>query len=664
MTDLCAIKGIGPRRAELFSELGICCAEDLLTFYPIGYQDDTSVQPCAELEDGADACVRVTIVSAPTIFYQKGLYIVTAKAEDASGRILLRWYNQSYRLHACQAGDKLYAFGRVKKSCGTVLINPTVYREARGIRPVYAVKKPLTQRAVYDAVADALLQCPVDEYLCCSIRVRYGLPEWRDTLRTIHQPTDLSGLRRAQTRIAFDRALLYLLAVSEQREIRRRSAGQAFRTGELLTEFLGNVSFRPTDAQMRVLGEVERDMGALSPMNRLIQGDVGSGKTLIAAYALYVCAKNGYQGVLLAPTEILARQHFAALSKIFGSDCCLFVGGMPQTERSAALERLRNGSAHVIIGTHALLQDPVRFCCLRLVVTDEQHRFGVQQRALIQQKGIRPDTLVMSATPIPRTLSLILYGDLDLSVIDQMPEGRKPVLTHLVGASRRRALYEYLDRDAKAGRQSFIICPLIDASEGMEGLSVEEISAEAGSIMRNARIGVLHGRMHEEDKLRIMSSFVSGEIDVLVATTVVEVGVHVPCACNMVIEGAERYGLATLHQLRGRVGRGSEQAHCFLLPHLSGGGVMARLDTLIQTNDGFQIAKMDLELRGTGELFGLRQHGQNQMMTLLQGDAENDILSMAREAAAEILAVPSCENNLTMDRVHALYDTVSGIAMN
>lgn len=664
MTDLCAIKGIGPRRAQLFAELGIRCVEDLLSFYPIGYQDDTSVQRCADLEDGTQACVQVTVVSCPTIFYQKGLYIVTAKAEDASGHILLRWYNQSYRLHACQAGDVVYAFGRVKRSRGTVLINPIVYREAQGIRPIYAIKKPLTQRAVCDAMADALLHCPIDEYLGSEIRSRYDLPEMSDTLRAIHQPSDLAGLRRAQMRLAFDRALFYLLAVSEQKEKLRRSGGQAFLTKGLLPAFLVTVPFAPTDAQMRVLADVDRDMSDQSPMNRLIQGDVGSGKTLIAAYALYVCAKNGCQGVLLAPTEILARQHFDTLSKFFGDDCCLICGGMSHKERTAALNRLENGSAHVIIGTHALLQDAVRFSSLRLVVTDEQHRFGVEQRALIQQKGLRPDTLVMSATPIPRTLSLILYGDLDLSVIDQMPKGRKPVMTHLVGASRREALYEYLDRDAKAGRQSFIICPLIDASEGMEGLSVEEISADAGRMMKSARIGVLHGRMREDDKLRVMNAFVTGEIDVLVSTTVVEVGVHVPHACNMVIEGADRYGLATLHQLRGRVGRGLEQAHCFLLPHQSGSGVMARLDTLIQTNDGFEIAKTDLALRGTGELFGLRQHGQDQMIMALHDDTSNDILRMARSAAADILALPNMENNLTMEHVHALYDSMVGIAMN
>ena len=427
---------------------------------------------------------------------------------------------------------------------------------------------------------------------------------------------------------------------------------------------MAKLPFTLTKAQMRVLDELERDMASPVPMNRLIQGDVGSGKTAVAMNALCVAAANGYQGVLLAPTEILAQQHYDTLHALFGASVCLVTGHMKKTSRDAALSKIADGTALVAVGTHALLSQNVRFARLGLVVTDEQHRFGVTQRAVLEKKGTRPDVLVMSATPIPRTLAILLYGDLDISVLDEVPPGRKPVKTSCIPQRRRRDMYDYVARQAALGFQTYVVCPFIEPSEGAEGPSVTELLQELTKDYPQVAFGLLHGRMQEKEKNAAIEAFREGKTRVLVTTTVIEVGVHVEKATTMIIEGADRFGLAQLHQLRGRVGRGSVQSYCFLVPGSSGDMALKRLAALTETNDGFLIAERDLEQRGAGDLFGTRQHGD--------GDAEQlsmagnvALLQEAKTAAEDIMTVPNAENNAFLDKALRRYAAVfDSITMN
>ncbi len=647
----------------MLCELGISCVEDLLAYFPQTYLDYTHIDACRDLADGDDATVQVT-VAAPTIFYRNGLSIVTARAADDTGKVSLRWYNQPYRLRSLTEGMQILAKGRVNCKRGVSILNPIIRQGGAGIEPVYAIKKGLTQRMMRDAVAAALDCGVIDELLPDAMRERFDLLSKIDAVTTLHRPSSSEMLAQAQRRMAFERALLYFLAVSEQRERRLRAQGFAFQTAGVRDMLQNKLRFPLTYAQRRVMDEVANDMSRPEPMNRLIQGDVGSGKTMVAFFALLVAARNGKQGAFLVPTEILARQHADTLQRELDVSCCVLLGGMGAAERKEALLRIADGSASIVIGTHALLQEKVRFSDLGVVVTDEQHRFGVAQRAAILDKGVHADTLVMSATPIPRTLSLLLYSDLDLSVIDQMPPGRKPIQTHLIGYAKRADLYRHLAREADAGRQSYVVCPLIEASEGMEGLSVQEISAEIGALAPQTRLGVLHGRMMEKEKRSVMSLFAAGKIDILVATTVIEVGVDVRNAANMVIEGADRFGLATLHQLRGRVGRGSEQAHCYLVPDQTGGQVLERLRILLETTDGFAIAERDLQLRGAGDLLGVRQHGQSDITSFLDAADAAHILGQAADAARMVLQYPDTANNQILDNARAAYGPDRHIAMN
>lgn len=661
--DLCSIKGIGQRRRELLSELGILCVEDLLEYFPQTYLDYTSVTPCGDLKEGDDATVSVTVTAKPSVFYRSGLSVVSVRAADETGKVTLRWYNQPYRLRSVEAGASVLAKGRVSCKRGVSLLNPILRQGGAGIEPVYAIKKGLTQRMMRDAVQAALASAAIDERIPDEMRARFSLLSRREAVTELHQPTTAERLENAQRRMGFERALLYLLAVSEQKEKRKRACGVAFSTEGVQRMLESRLRFPLTDAQRRVMGEVAADMQKQEPMNRLVQGDVGSGKTVIAFFALLVAAKNGKQGAFLVPTEILARQHAKTLHGL-GVPCCVLLGAMPAAERRTALAAIADGSASIVIGTHALFSEQVRFSDLGVVVTDEQHRFGVSQRAAMMDKGAHVDTLVMSATPIPRTLSLLLYSDLDLSAVDEMPPGRLPVKTHLIGQSKRKDLYRHLAAEAEKGRQSYVVCPLIDASEGMERLSVQEISRELGDLLPGTCMGVLHGRMTEPEKQAVMHRFATGEIGILIATTVIEVGVDVSAAANMVVEGAERFGLATLHQLRGRVGRGKSQSHCYLVPSVTGDAVMERLNILLSTTDGFSIAEKDMLLRGTGDLFGVRQHGQSSVLSMLDMHNAARVLADAAEAARDVLEHPNVHNNALLDDARRVYASDRRVAMN
>ena len=657
------LKGIGPSRAAQLHRLGIQTVEDLLFCLPRDYRNYSIAQPISSLQHGMDCAVRVRALSEPTMSYFHGLSLVSVSVSDGIGKMRLKWYNQPYRRTQVHAGDTVIACGRIDARRGLSMLNPTLAAELPGFVPVYPLSQGISQRLLQDAVRQALnavseLQDPVPPDLL----QRYDLLPLQEAVLEVHRPRERETLVHARRRLTFDNLLSYLLVVETQKQMRCSKRGISFSSDGVLERYLKKLPFQPTEAQIRVMGEIARDMALPTPMNRLLQGDVGSGKTAVALFALCIACANGYQAALMAPTEILAQQHFESMRSIFGDAVCYLHGGMKKQQRNAALMRIASGSALAVVGTHALLQEDVRFAKLGLVVTDEQHRFGVAQRASIAAKGESPDVLVMSATPIPRTLALLLYGDLDVSVIDQMPSGRKPVKTSFIPAHRREDMYAYLARQAKVGVQSYVVCPFIEDPESMDGVSAERLFEELRALLPDTRLTLLHGRMNGAQKQEIIDSFRNGTIDILVTTTVIEVGVHVPNASIMVIEGADRFGLAQLHQLRGRVGRSDAQAYCFLLSESGSESTLERLSALIETTDGFVIAERDLEQRGPGDFWGVRQHGERTGMPA--GDTQ--LLEQAAEAAGWIMDHPDASGNreLIARAMQRYADSVQDIAMN
>lgn len=663
---LTSVKGIGPKRAELFSQLGVCSVGELLFRLPRDYLDYTKATPISQLVNGQNAAVQVRISGATRFFRTKGMTILSAPAQDETGKITLKWFNQPYRSSQLQIGEIVYASGRVIKKNGVSLINPSLSQALPGIVPVYPTVKGVNQRAWRDSIFACLESVwdRIPEPLPRTLLERYNLVPLALALRHAHLPFSREALELARRRLDFENTLLYFIIVELQKAERLRQNGFSFDTSGVLERFKNQLSFSLTNAQLRVLDEIGIDMRKPVPMNRLLQGDVGSGKTAVAMYALCVAAANGKQGALLAPTEILAEQHAQNFSEIFGETVVLLKGSMKKKQRDEALEKIANGSALFVIGTHALLSQEVRFYDLGCIVTDEQHRFGVRQRAAMLEKGVRPDMLVMSATPIPRTLALILYGDLDISVIDELPPGRKVIKTSVIPASKRDDMYAYIAAQAKEGVQSYVVCPAIEESDTIECPSVDALYTELKKKLPETKIGKLHGRMKEAEKERVMRAFRAGEVDVLVTTTVIEVGVHVPNACIMAIEGAERFGLSQLHQLRGRVGRSAKQAYCFLLYGVESREENERMLTMTQTNDGFEIAQKDLLLRGPGDFIGTRQHGDDSA-SLITSTMDAKLLEQASNAAREILNQGGEESARLIELASERYGTMLGdIAMN
>ena len=664
--ELADIKGIGPKRIELLRQLGIENLSDLLTYYPSGYLDYSTCTPVDALEDGTFASVQITLTSGPSWYARKGLTTITVYGRDPAGkRLALRYFNQPYRAKGLQPGQTYIASGRVHigEKGAPALLNPLLAKELRGIVPVYATLKGLTQSSLRDGIRAALEAATVEETLPSSLREKHGLPGRVEALWALHFPTDRQKLDDARRRRAYEDALYYFLVSQELKAERKRRNGIAFSAREALPEYLKTLPFTPTHAQQRVLSEVARDMAEPIPMNRMIEGDVGSGKTSIALFALYAAARDGFQGALLAPTEILARQHYEGLRTLFGDRCGLLLGSETVREKREALQKIESGEWQAVTGTHALFSQNVRFNNLGVIICDEQHRFGVSQRAAMEQKGSRPDVLVMSATPIPRTLALILYGDLDLSVIDELPAGRKPIKTHLVGPSKRQDMYRYLAARAKEGEQSYVVCPLIEKTEGLEGLSVDEVYDEVRELVGDTPLLKLHGRMSEAEKQDVMARFHRGEAPILISTTVIEVGVHVPQAAHMVIEGAERFGLSAMHQLRGRVGRGAQQAHCYLVVYEQKKTAMDRLQAMLDTTDGFKIAERDLQMRGAGDLMGIRQAGEEREEGFLK-DCPVSLLEAASVDAAEVYSLPTYENDQLIEAAQRRYRHMENIAFN
>lgn len=657
------IKGIGQKRAELLEDIGIVSLDAALSYFPVDYIDATNPVKVSDLTDGERASVSVEVIAEPSVFYKGKMSIVSVKCADESGKITLRWYNQPYRSKQIHLGDRLYATGRVIKNKGMSMANPLLCANGDSITPVYSICKGLSQTIIKQIIRLALDSQLIMESLPKEILDRYGLMSKKEAVSQLHLPTTTSALKQAQRRLQFEETLIYMLVVEHQKDARRQNNGIAFDTTGLLEKFLKRIPFTPTDAQLKVLKEVDKDLSQGSPMNRLIQGDVGSGKTLIAEYALTVAAANGYQGAFMAPTEILARQHYQTLTRLFGSTCCLLLGSQNAVQRREILEKLRSGTCFIVVGTHAILSETVVFEKLGVVITDEQHRFGVSQRAKLSKKGMHPDTLVMSATPIPRTLALILYGDLDLSVIDSLPPGRKEVKTRLIAQGKRNDLYRYLHDEALKGNQSYVVCPLIEPTEQSEGVSAVEMYESLTKQYKGIIVGLLHGRMKEQQKNDVMESFKRGEISVLVSTTVIEVGIDVENATNMVIESANRFGLATLHQLRGRVGRGKKQSYCFLLSDGGDSAQTERIQAMLSTSDGFELAERDMQLRGSGDILGLRQHGEKGLQTAWS-NIPVEVLHSASQAAADILERPTAANHELVERALERFYQNEQIVMN
>lgn len=634
MRALSEIRGFGPKRLEALQRRGIGCSLDLIERLPVGYKDTTHPLSPAQMTEGRQGCFEGYVTGKPTLHRVRGMQWVSATVADEYGKIRCMWFNQPWMKERLYDTQHVVLCGRaVKKKNGLFVINPSL-EEAGSIVPAYASVPGVGQKQLTDAVRLLLDEYDEADPLPASFVCRHGLMERRQALEAAHFPKDFDTLARAKDRLAFEELVLFQAAVSGASGS-RKAALPLDVDPAWIDRFYDTLPFPPTGAQRRVIDEIAKDLRKDRAMARMVQGDVGCGKTMIAFCALYLCVMAGGQGALMAPTEILAGQHFRSAVEMLaplGISCGLVTGRMTAAEKRRAREAIATGAWQVVIGTHALISEGVEFDNLRLVITDEQHRFGVRQRTMLEQKGFAPHVMVMSATPIPRSLSLVLYGDLDLSVVDELPPGRTPVRTRIVPEEKREGLYSFIRAEAAQGRQTYVVCPLV-GEEDMDDpdiRSAAQVQKELIDALSPLSVGLVHGKMKGREKEETLERFYAGEIHVLVATTVIEVGVNVPRATVMVIEGAERFGLAQLHQLRGRVGRGAQESWCFLMAEPN-----ERLKTLVSTNDGFVVAQKDLELRGAGEFFGTRQHGEPQMPALMLA-SDPQLLLRAREAFLEI----------------------------
>ena len=615
--ELSALHGIGKKRLESLHAAGIFSLRDLLFAVPQKYRDASVAVKVAEARAGERQCFFLIRQGEAKLARFKGkLTRVTCTFSDDSGTLVGCWFNQPWMKENLNRGTRFLLHGLVEQRGGKLqLMNASVEKETR-IVPIYRPIEGLSQRVHETIVREALEDVDnlCGETLPESLLREHNLWGLSRAIRCLHAPENMEDVAQARRRFAFEQMLIYQVSVRMVRQLRRAGTPLVC-SSQKQDDFWDSLPFRPTNAQRRTLAEIASDMEKDRAMARMVQGDVGSGKTAVAMGAMLLCAQNGYQSALMAPTEILARQHYESMKEFYagkGFTCGLLTGGMPAAERRAALKAIADGEWQMVVGTHALIAKNVKFAGLRLCITDEQHRFGVAQRTALLEKGEggeeSPHLLVMSATPIPRSLALIMFGDLDLSIIDELPPGRSPVKTRIVPDAKREDMYGYLRGELDAGRQAYIVCPLVeDTEEGDSLRSVKKHAAElASGELADYTLGLTYGTQSPLEKQETLRAFAAGEMQVLVATTVIEVGVNVPNASVMIIEDADRYGLAQLHQLRGRVGRGNHQSWCFLLAQPN-----ERLRALVSTGDGFEIARADLEQRGPGELLGTRQHGES-----------------------------------------------------
>ena len=615
------IKGIGPKTEELFHKIGVETAEDLIHYYPVGYDAYEAPVAIGAVTIGAKCAVEGYIAGSVTMRRFNRVQILTTEIQDPTGRIRLTWFNAPF-LHT-----------------------PEKYEEIqKTLVPVYSLTKGLTGKLIAKSVKEAMRMClpAMNEFLPEPLMRMHGLMDETDAIRVIHFPETREEFLLARKRLVFDEFFLFVLAVRSLRA-KDEEAVNCFPMTKVweTEEVIEHLPFPLTRAQRRVWREIEQDLAGKKPMSRLIQGDVGSGKTILSFLAMIMAASNGYQSVLMAPTEVLARQHFEKFTGLTADESLAFVkpvlltGSMTAAEKRNAYAMIEEGTVNAVIGTHAVFQDKVTYRALSLVITDEQHRFGVRQREALMMKGMPPNTMVMSATPIPRTLGVIYYGDLDLSVIDEMPGNRLPIKTAVVDLTWREKALAFMGRKMAEGRQVYVICPMIEENDAFDAADVVTVSGEMKKVFPSHRIEMLHGRMRPEEKNAVMERFLAGETDMLVSTTVIEVGVDVPNATVMVVFNAERFGLAQLHQLRGRVGRGKEQSYCIFMAGQKSDAVTERLMILGRSTDGFEIAEKDFAMRGPGDLLGIRQSG-DAMFRIADISKDGEILKLAGETAASV----------------------------
>lgn len=617
------IKGVGEARAKLLNRLGIYELKDLITYYPRTYEDRSIPKKIEELVDGEEALIEVMPVTRVSeVRIRRNMTILKMNARDDTGVCQMTWFNQSYLKGMFKPGEYYKFYGKVSKKGNRVEMNSPVYDKAEDTKntgriiPIYPTTFKLSQTTLRKIIENGLSEMngKIDESLPEYLIDEYKLLDLNTAVKQIHFPDSFDDFNLARKRLVFEELLsmqLALLALKNQYS--KDVKGIAFDKDAKMSDVINKLPFSLTKAQLRVLEEIDSDMEREKPMNRLLQGDVGSGKTVVALIAAYKCVKSGYQAAIMAPTAILASQHLESFTEILkdtGIRCELLISGITKKKKEDILRRLEAGEIDILIGTHALLEENVVFKKLGLVVTDEQHRFGVRQRSIITQKGDNPDVLVMTATPIPRTLALILYGDLDISIIDELPPNRKKIETYAVTKGMDQRVNNFLKQQIDKGRQAYIVCPLVEENEEINAKSVMELAEHyKNEVFSDYRVEYLHGKMKPKEKDAIMEEFKNGNIDILISTTVIEVGVNVPNSNIMVVENAERFGLAQLHQLRGRVGRGEYQSYCILKYNGNSQVIRERMKVMTSTNDGFVISEKDLELRGTGEFFGTKQHG-------------------------------------------------------
>jgi len=676
--DIQYVKGVGPKRAKLLKKLGINTVEDLLFYFPKDYENRSDILKIEDLKVGEKQTFRGYIAGSPREIKTSKVIITKVPVKDGTGAVELVWYNQPYIKNNFKIGEEYIINGKLQFKYGQLIVENPVLEKSEDFRlntgrivPIYGLTEGLTQNAIRKIMFNALKDYvqEIEEFFDEEFLFEKGLMDIKNALININFPQNEAYLEQAKYRFKYQELFLLQMALFLMKRSVKGKKGIKFERVEL-KPFLMGLPFKLTSAQIKVLKEIIADMNSHKVMNRLVQGDVGSGKTVVAACSMYIAVKNGYQVAMMAPTEILAKQHYYTLKELFRNTDIkigLLSGSISPSNKKEVLEKIKNGDYDIVVGTHALIEDDVIFKNLGLCITDEQHRFGVRQRALLTQKGENPDVLVMTATPIPRTLALILYGDLDISIIDQLPPGRKKVKTYVISSSVRKKAYEFAMKEVKNGRQVYVVCPLIEESDKINAMSAEIVYREIyKDAFKEAKVGLLHGKMEDSDKEKVMEEFANGEIDILVSTTVIEVGVNVPNATVMIVENAERFGLAQLHQLRGRVGRSEFQSYCILISYSNSDIAKKRLGVLAQTSDGFKIAEKDLEIRGPGEFLGLRQHGLPEFK-IANIFEDIDIIKTVQKDVEELLEKdPKLESYPKLRSIlfNQFYQKLEGIILN